>query len=204
MTDHAFEMIKNPEGLSLEELLNSYKKSHLLDIGESLAVRLPKSWKKGKLTEALADKIVEQAQTIYNEVLEQVIDTLPDKEQTVYQLDRLDSIKGLAPLIRKGFFFAAETDEGYLFIIPSEVVRAVDSARGVEAPLVPELLKTSESDREPLENVNTHQALNSLNKWKNQLISIYGSYTSEHLHSIWNRYYKEELTIEEIEKLLSE
>ncbi len=203
MTEQTFIIIKKPQEMGLEDLLTRYKKSQLLEMGESLAVTFPKSWKKGKLIESLADKIVEQAQTIYNEVLEQVIDTLPDKEQTMYYLETVDSIKNLAPLIKKGFFFAAETDEGFVFIVPKEVIGAVESAKGVEASAVPVTESLDDSNDEVVENVSTHQAVKSLTKWKNQLLSIYGTYSTSHLQSIWNRYYSEELSLEEIDELVS-
>lgn len=205
MTEQAIDLIKNlSDDISLEQLLEGYKKAQLLEMGESLAVTLPKSWKKKKMTKSLTDRIIEQAQTIYNEVLEQVIDTLPSREQNLYHLDSLDSIKSLAPLIKKGFFFAAETVDGFIFIIPAEVIKAVDSARGVEAPLKAADKPESEEDPSSVEPVNSDEAVQSLVKWKNQLINIYGSYSTTHLQSIWNRYYTNELSIQEIEALLSE
>lgn len=203
MTGQAIDVITKSGDLSLENLLEGYKKTQLLEMGDSLAMTLSKSWKKIKLIEALADKIIEQAQTIYNEVLEQVIDTLPSREQNRYLLDNLDSLKSLAPLFKKGFFFAVKTSDGILFIIPVEVIEAVDSARGVEAPLKSADVKEDELKNDTLEDVSTHEAVHSLTKWRNQLISIYGSYNTAHLQSIWNRYYSEALSIEEIDELLS-
>lgn len=203
MTEQEIYAIKHTsEELTLSGLLGGYKKAQLLEMGESLAGTLPKSWKKDKLIQALSERIIEQAQTIYAEILEQVIDTLPDRSQTMYYLSSLDSIRSLAPLIKKGFFFAVQSEKEIIFIIPTEVLDAVESAGDDNTSL---LEKTAaEEAQSPHNDVTTHQAAHSLRKWKNQMISIYGSYTSTHLQQIWNRYYSENLSIAEIEDLLAE
>lgn len=175
----------------LTDLLKGHAKKDLLDLAERQAVAVRKSWNKKKMADALAEKITEQAETIYHEVLEDVLLRLPDLDTNVYRVNDLNEIEGFIPLIEKGFFFAAKEKDGVFLIIPEEVLFSVKdrltSLKGSVEPDQPE-----DADRKAL----------ILNQWRDKAVAIYGGVSLEHLKTTWNRYYDEPVTVEEIERLL--
>lgn len=175
---------------SLENLLMGYTKTQQLEIADSLNSNLPKSWKKSKVAQELAVRIEEQAQTVYQEVLEDVIKRFPNQEQTAYVVESLDGISSLNPLIEKGFIYVQQVSDSYMLIIPEEILRA---AIGYEGKWTEETTASQSQSH----------AADVLQKWKETLNAIYGTVSPSHLHAVWNRHYSEELTIEEISDLLS-
>lgn len=175
---------------SLENLLMGYTKTQQLEIADSLNSNLPKSWKKSKVAQELAVRIEEQAQTVYQEVLEDVIKRFPNQEQTAYFVESLDGISSLNPLIEKGFMYVQQVSDSYMLIIPEDILRAAIGYDG------------KWTDETTASQSQSHAA-DVLQKWKETLNAIYGTVSPSHLHAVWNRHYSEELTIEEISDLLS-
>ncbi|TVP89537.1 hypothetical protein [Alkalibacterium sp.] len=174
----------------LENLLMGYTKTQQLEIADSLNSSVPKSWKKSKVAKELAEIIEEQAQTVYQEILEDVIGRFPSQEQSIYVVKSLESIVGLNPLIEKGFIFVQYVNESYMLIIPEEILKAA----GMHNELVSEETKSVQSD---------FHAADIIHKWKENLLAIYGTVSAKHLHAVWNRHYAEQLSIDEIKELLS-
>lgn len=174
----------------LETLLMGYTKTQLSDIATSLNSTFPKSWNKNKLTTELSDKINEQARTIYQEMLTNIIKRLPNQEQSVYAVESLEGIESLKPLIDKGFIYVHPVNDSFMLIIPEEILDAA----------------AEKNDRQwsNRQHETSHsQTIDTLMKWKENAIKIYGNFSPSHFQSIWNRYYTEKLSVEEIEDILS-
>lgn len=181
----------NNEDTELTGLLKGHAKKDLVALAERQAVSLRKSWNKAKMSEVLAERITEQAETIYHEVLEDVLLRLPDLETMVYRVKGLDEIEGFIPLIDKGFFFVAKDKKNILLLIPEEVLFSVkDRLNSMEKP----------TKRDQPEDTDKKARL--LNQWRDKAVAIYGGVSLEHLKKIWDRYSDEPVTIEEIEELL--
>lgn len=180
----------NGENCQLKELLMGYTKNQLIEISASLNLTLPKSWKKSKAAKELSEHIEEQARTIYQEVLSDVIGRMPNQEQSAYVVESLDGISSLNPLIEKGFIFLHPVNESYMLIIPEEILDAAAE---------------EDSHNEKTHDVETHDSRvkGTLTKWKDNAVNIYGTFSPSHLHAVWNRYYSQKLTIEKINDMLS-
>lgn len=174
----------------LQELLMGYTKTQLMEIAASFNSPLPKSWKKDKVAKALSEHIEEQAETIYQEVLSEVVGRLPNQEQSAYVVESLEGISSLNPLIEKGFIYIKPVNDSYMLIIPEEILEA--AAAG----------DIGHKEEPTNETFDTH-ITDTLTKWKSNLENIYGTFSPEHLHAVWNRYYSQKLTIEEINDRLS-
>lgn len=174
----------------LETLLMGYTKTQLLDTAASLNSTFPKSWNKNKLATELSDKIDEQARTIYQEMLTDIIKRLPNQEQSVYAVESLEGIESLKPLIDKGFIYVHPVNDSFMLIIPEEILDA--AAEKNDRQWSNHQHETSHS-----------QTIDTLMKWKENAIKIYGNFSPSHFQSIWNRYYTEKLSVEEIEDILS-
>lgn len=171
----------------LESLLKSYTKNQLNELSQHLHAETKKSWRKDKLIQVLQENVIDQATTIYAEILEEVFSHLPDTDSQVYRLEKLDDIEAFAPLIQKGFFFVSKEGDSYLFIIPDEVKEIWEKTT---PPVSSEITdETSEKG-------------NILKEWKDKQVAIFGSYSVEHLTSVWNRYYDDNLTEKEVADLL--
>lgn len=171
----------------LGSLLKSYTKDQLNELAKELHAEAKKSWKKDKIIAAVQESVIDQASTIYAEILEDVFSHLPDTDSQVYRLDKLDAIQAFVPLIQKGFFFVSQEADTYLFIIPDEIKDVMEES------VVP---VTTESPDE------TSEKESILKEWKDKQVAIFGSYSAKHLASVWNRHYDDNLTEKEVADLL--
>lgn len=204
MSEKTIIQISLPEaGANLNALLKGYTKKKLADIGENHGLTIPKSWTKDRQVNSLAEAIIEQAQTIYQEVLEEVVGTLPTEDQLVYQLDSVEAVSALTPLFQKGFLFAAKADKGILLVIPEEVVQAVQHGKDlfVQSTAEPETADKNQQDESLYPNSPSVQLLK---EWKSRLLKIYGTCSSDHLERVWSRRYPNELSAAEVKAILSD
>lgn len=171
----------------LANLLKSYTKAQLTEVAEKVNTQTKKSWKKDKLIATLYEGIVEQASTIYEEIIEEVLTHLPDTKNQAYRLSNLEDIKAFVPLIQKGFFFVSKEKNDYIFIIPDEIK---------------DLVQVSKEQGIPEEHKERSEKEIILNEWKDRQLSIFGSYSPDHLKTIWNRYYGDDLTADDVLNLL--
>lgn len=167
----------------LTVLLNSYTKTQLNHLAEKLNKETKKSWRKDKLVAALEESILDQASTIYGEILEEVLSHLPNGESQIYRLKDLEDIRAFIPLIQKGFFFLSKDGDDYIFIIPDEIKEVA-----------------GEGNTEETKEMSKKEVV--LKEWKEKQIAIFGDYSVEHLKTVWNRYYDDHLTVEETLELL--
>lgn len=175
---------------TLYNLLMGYTKSQQREIADSLNCSMPKSWKKDKAAKALSEHIKEQAETIYQEVLEGVINRFPNQEQSAYVVESLEGISSLNPLIDKGFIYIHKVNDTYMLIIPEDILKAATDFDGEW------LAVTQEA------GANAY-AKDIIHSWKENVMAIYGTVSAKHLHQIWNRHHPQKLTIEEIRDMLS-
>lgn len=202
MTEPTIDSLKEYSGdYRMINLLMGYTKSHMMQIADSHGLTLPKSWKKIKVAEALMPHILHQAQTLYQEILDEVLSIIPESNQNVLPVKDSESLKGFAPLIKKGFFFAVTADDSSIVIIPTELIDAINEGRPEE-----DVFQTipSEAHGEKETSDHSEKTYDLLLKWKNQLTAIYGGFSSSHLHEVWNRYYTDSLTEEEITEILTD
>ena len=219
MTEPTIDSLKEYSGdYRMINLLMGYTKSHMMQIADSHGLTLPKSWKKIKVAEALMPHILHQAQTLYQEILDEVLSIIPESNQNVLPVKDSESLKGFAPLIKKGFFFAVTADDSSIVIIPTELIDAINEGRPEEdvfqtipsdaqgeepADKLTDLRNQSADGEEETSN-HSEKTYDLLLKWKNQLTAIYGGFSSSHLHEVWNRYYTDSLTEEEITEILTD
>lgn len=182
----------------LLDLLKGHKKAELLELAETHAVSVRKSWNKTKISELLTEKITEQAETIYHPVLFDVLTRLPDLETMVYRVSDLNDITGFLPLIHKGFFFVSRDGDSILLLIPEEILFSVKDRLDLksEAEEKASAVSTASADK------NDKKA-ELLNSWKETTRAIYGIVSVSHLQTIWNRYFDEPITKEEVENILT-
>lgn len=157
-------------------LLSTYTKTQLLELDENLAQTAKKSWKKDQIITAVMDSILEQAYTVFADMIEDILSHFPEANTQLYRLDSLDAVRAFIPLIKKGFFFVSQDEEGYVFIIPDEIAVMTEEESAPNAHL--------------------------LQEWQAKQQAIYGRYSLEQLRAIWNRHFKEALTAEEVLELL--
>lgn len=157
-------------------LLSTYTKTQLLELDENLAQTAKKSWKKDQIITAVMDSILEQAYTVFADMIEDILSHFPEANTQLYRLDSLDAVRAFIPLIKKGFFFVSQDEEGYVFIIPDEIAVMTEEESASNAHL--------------------------LQEWQAKQQAIYGRYSLEQLRAIWNRHFKEALTAEEVLELL--
>lgn len=171
----------------LESLLKSFTKDQLNELAQKLHAATKKSWRKDKLIQVLQESIIDQATTIYAEILEEVFSHLPDNDSQVYRLEKLTDIQAFVPLIEKGFFFVSKEADTYLFIIPDEI-------KAVWQESMTPVTSEASDERTKKESI--------LKEWKDRQVAIFGSYSAEHLTAVWNRYYDDNLTVKEVADLL--
>lgn len=162
--------------------------------------------------------ILHQAQTLYQEILDEVLSIIPESNQNVLPVKDSESLKGFAPLIKKGFFFAVTAEDSSIVIIPTELIDAINEGSPeedisqtalsdwqIEGPADQRTnLKSQSSDEEKVTKNQSEHTYDLLLKWKKQLTEIYGGFSSSHLHEVWNRYYTDSLTEEEITEILTD
>ncbi|GEN51623.1 hypothetical protein [Alkalibacterium pelagium] len=219
MTEPIIDIIKGHSGdYSMINLLMGYTKRQMMQIADSHGLTLPKSWKKNKVAEALKEKILHQAQTLYQEILDEVLSVIPENTQNSLLVEDSQGLNSFAPLIQKGFFFAVKADDSYIVIIPDDLKDAVNEGRPeqvisqtalsdwqIEEPADQRTnLKSQSSDEEKVTKDQSEHTYYLLLKWKKQLTAIYGGFSISHLHEVWNRYYTDSLTEEEITEILTD
>lgn len=219
MTEPIIDILKGHSGdYSMISLLMGYTKSQMMQIADSHGLTLPKSWKKNKVAEALTEQILHQAQTLYQEILDEVLSIIPESGQNMLPVKDSESLNSFAPLIQKGFFFAVKTGDSYIVVIPTELIDAVNEGRPEQDISQTDLSdwqiegsadkltdpKSQSSDEEKVAKDQAEHTYDLLLKWKNHLTAIYGGYSSRHLHEIWNRHYPDTLTEEEIIDILTD
>lgn len=175
---------------NLENLLMGYTKAQQLEIADSLNKAISKSWKKSKIAMELSLIIQEQAQTVYQEILEEMIKKMPNQEQSAYFVESLDGISSLNPLIDKGFIYVHQVNESYMLIIPEEILAIAASDEA----------SWNEEAQDPQESESTAEIIH---KWKESMLAIYGTVSAEHLYRVWNRHFSQKLSIDEIRDMLS-
>jgi len=185
------------EQTELIDLLQGYRKAELMTLAETHGAAVRKSWNKAKIAAVLTEKITEQAETIYHPVLEDVLTRLPDLETNVYRINELSEIEGFIPLVEKGFFFVSRETDSILLIIPEEILFSVKDRMDQEGEKKA-VLNNDSSDSKP----SGSRKAELLNSWKEKTLAIYGSVSLKHLQTTWNRYFDEQITTDEIEKLL--
>lgn len=219
MTEPTIDSLKEYSGdYRMINLLMGYTKSHMMQIADSHGLTLPKSWKKIKVAEALMPHILHQARTLYQEILDEVLSIIPYSNQNVLPVKDSESLKSFAPLIKKGFFFAVTADDSSIVIIPTELIDAINEGRpeedifqaipsdaqGEEPADKLTDLRNQSADGEEETSDHSKKTYDLLLKWKKQLTAIYGGFSSSHLHEVWNRYYTDSLTEEEITEILTD
>lgn len=200
-------MSKTPENVAfiqwkddqteLIDLLKGYKKADLMALAETHDAAVRKSWNKTKISAILTEKITEQAETIYHPLLEDVLKRLPDLETNAYRMNDLKEIEGFIPLIEKGFFFVSRDGDSILLLIPEEILFSVKDRMDQEGE-TKAILNQDSASPASLED----RKAELLNSWKEKTMAIYGNVSLTHLQTTWNRYFDEQITADEIKKLL--
>ncbi|EXJ23101.1 hypothetical protein ADIAL_1458 [Alkalibacterium sp. AK22] len=200
MSEETLYTIRLPKDeISLNALLKGYTKTKLKAIGEGHGLMISSSWTKEKQVDRLTPAIIKQAQTIYQEVLEEVVRTLVTGEERIFELEHLDAVRGLFPLFQKGFLFAAKTNKSVLLVIPEEVAEAVKHKQHLSAE--PRADDLDGQHKRQAEMPPSHQLLR---EWRDRLVKIYGTCSPDHLEKVWNRFYPDKLSATEVQAILSE
>ncbi|SFC12677.1 hypothetical protein SAMN04488102_103146 [Alkalibacterium subtropicum] len=184
----------------LFDLLKGHTKADLLELAESQSVAVRKSWNKTKISAILSEKITELAETIYHPVLKEVLERLPDRETNVYRVSDLSEIVGFIPLIIKGFFFVARDGDGILLLIPEDILFSVKDRMDLDSE-TNEILNRGTARKAPSHEGDRKAEL--LNSWKEKSLAIYGNVSVAHLQKIWNRYFDDPVSPEEIRQILN-
>ncbi|MEC6747740.1 hypothetical protein VXN63_04250 [Marinilactibacillus sp. XAAS-LB27] len=196
----AFPIIKKAVCSSLSENLNNYTKVQCETLASELKVETKKSWKKDQLIQVLAESIQKQFSQFYKPVVEDLLSQFGDQVEQALGFQNVKQIEVLAPLITKGFFFVYQQKEMLVLVIPDEIWTALwhdEEVEEVSFEIDSSLLVEAQAEKEEVSDYEI------LKKWKENAIRIYGHASSVYFSTIWNKYYDEKLTSEQIDDILN-
>ncbi|WP_208559031.1 hypothetical protein [Marinilactibacillus kalidii] len=198
-TEETFPIIKKTISASLMDNLNYYTKAQLVEVAKQLKVETKKSWKKSQLVTVLTASIPKQFDQFYKPVVEDILNQFGEQVEQALGFQQIQQIEVLAPLIKKGFFYVYQQENLLVLVIPDEIWMTLWKNDEVEEI-------TFEIDSKKLNNfaVNESDArYKLLQKWKDNAIQIYGHASAVYFSTIWNKYYDEQLTAEQVEDIIN-
>ncbi|WP_225743642.1 hypothetical protein [Marinilactibacillus sp. Marseille-P9653] len=196
----AFPIIKKTVRSTLSENLNNYTKAQSLTLASELKVETRKSWKKDQLTQVLAESIQKQFSQFYKPVVEDLLSQFGDQVEQALAFQNVEQIEVLAPLINKGFLFVYQQQDRLILVIPDEIWTDLwhdEEVEEVSFEIDSSLLVEAQAEKEKSSDYKI------LKKWKENAMRIYGHASSVYFSTIWNKYYDEKLTSEQIEDILN-
>lgn len=197
-TQKKFPIIKKKITTSLSSNLMNYKKTQLIDIADNLKLSIKKSWKKETLIELLSENILAQFQQFYKPTIVELLNSFGDEMEQAVGFQRLEQLEVIAPLIKKGFFYVYLQKDLYILLIPDEIW---EDKENIEMEMH-EITVDLNSNNQFIQEENGQIDYSLLEKWKETSFNIYGQASSDFLSEVWNRYYEEKLTPEEVKEIL--
>lgn len=175
-------------------------KAQLTDIADNLILSINKTWKKEVLVKTLSETIYAQFQQFYKPTIVELLNSFGDEMEQAVGFQRPEQLKVIAPLIKKGFFYVYLQKDLYILLIPDEIWEDKEDKDIEMHEITVDLNNNDQHSREEISQSQTNYSL--LKKWKATSLKIYGQVSSDYLAEVWNRYYEEKLTPEEVKDIL--
>ncbi|MFC6463787.1 hypothetical protein ACFP65_02035 [Marinilactibacillus sp. GCM10026970] len=195
-----FPVIKKEICTTLKENLGHYTKTQLIQIADQVKIEIKKSWKKDQVVSLLSETILTQFRQFYKPVVVDILNQFGDQVEQALGFQNVEQIEVLAPLINKGFFFVYQQEDMLVLVIPDEIWMALwhdEDVEEVSFEIDSSLLVEAQAEKEESSDYRI------LKKWKENAMRIYGHASSAYFSTIWNKYYDEQLTSEQIDDILN-
>lgn len=180
---HNVLLIKNAPHNELEKGLLSYKKEQLFQIAEKHQLPVRKSYTKAKMVEQLKPVIMEKAADFFKQLDSSEAELVSELTNGPLAGISNETLFHVQSSIGSGYVFAYVANNEVTLVLPNELVSSIES----------EMSQT-------LINVKLKKSSLFLRQMKNAQ-KIYGTYHIQHLVSVWNNYFTQNLTVEEATKM---
>lgn len=179
----------------------NYTKAQLADIADNLTLSININWKKEALVKLLSENVYAQFQQFYKPTIVDLLNTFGDEMEQAVGFQRPEQLEIIAPLIKKGLFYVYLQNDLYILLIPDEIWEDREDNE-IEMHEITVDLNSSEP-RSSEDNSEDQMSYALLKSWKATSLKIYGQVSSHYLAEVWNRYYEEKLTPEEVKEILN-
>ena len=204
----SFPIITKEISTSLAGSLANYTKPQLVALAGEVASEIKKSSKKEVLINTLTEDIQLKFEQFYKPVVMDLLDKFSSEMEQATGFSNVEQLERIAPLINKGMFFVYQQDDLLVLVIPDELWESTQndtSTDEVETAFIeldPKVVEEGAAVRDTFNKEAGSYAL--LHQWKQNAENIYGNVSPEYLSTVWNRYYPEQLTPQEIEYIIND